>query len=221
MIRFIALSLIVLLSACAGGSSAPNKKVSAKSGNTAVSEAIKSGDVKQSLALSEKAYKDNPEDSEAALNYATALRMAGRETQAKIVLKDFSEKPGASADVLNESARIALSEGQYKRAIATAKNATQLYPNNSEAYNILGMSYDGNNKLKDAEAAYRKALELEPKNRAAVLNNLALNLTLQEKLDKALPLMEEALSLEPGKREYKRNRAMIRAMHAQVYHTVD
>lgn len=221
MTRFIAFLLMITLTACAGSGTAPGKKGSSKADNAAVTEAIKDGNVKQSLTLAEKAYKDNPGDSEAALNYATALRMAGRETQAKIILKEFSDKPSASAGVLNESARIALAEGQYQRAIATAKNATQLYGDNAESWNILGMAYDGGNKLKDAEAAYRKALELEPKNRAAILNNLALNLTLQEKLQKALPVIEEALELEPNKREYKRNRAMIRAMHAQVYHTVD
>ncbi len=221
MTRFIALLLMITLTACAGTGNTPHKKSASKSDNAAVSAAIKDGDIKQSLTLAEKAYKESPDDSEAALNYATALRMAGRETQAKIILKEFSDKPGASADVLNESARIALAEGQFKRATASAKNATQLYPDNAESWNVLGMANDGANKLKDAEAAYRKSLELGPKNRAAVLNNLALNLTLQEKLDKALPLMEEALTLEPNKREYKRNRAMIRAMHAQVFHTVD
>ena len=221
MIRLFALSLLIALTACAGGATHDSKgKNTAKTGNDAVISAIKSGDIKQSLELSEKAYKDDPQDSMAALNYATALRMAGRETQAKLILKEFSEKPGASADVLNESARIALSEGQYKRGLATALNATQLYKDNAESWNVLGMAYDASDKLKDAEAAYRKSIELGPKNKAAVLNNLALNLTLQEHLDKALPLIEEALTLEPDRREYKRNRAMIRAMYSQVYHTV-
>lgn len=220
MIRFLALTLLVALTACAGGN-APKTATTAKINSDAVSAAIKSGDVKQSVELAEKAYKDNPSDAMTALNYATALRMAGRETQAKLILKDFADKPGASAGVLNESARIALSEGQYKRGLATALNATQLYKDNAESWNVLGMAYDASDKLKDAEAAYRKSIELGPKNKAAVLNNLALNLTLQEKLDKALPMMEEALALEPDRREYKRNRAMIRAMHSQVYHTVE
>ena len=114
-----------------------------------------------------------------------------------------------------------MSEGQYKRALATAKNATQLNPGNADSWNVLGLAYDAVDQLPDAENAYRKSLTLDPKNRGTVLNNLALNLTLQEKLDKALPLIEEALKLEPDRREFKRNRAMIRAMHTQVYHTVE
>lgn len=220
MKKILAFTLLALLTACASGP-APKKGTVSKADKDAVSAAIAAGDVKQSLALTEKAYKDNPKDAEAALNYATALRMAGRETQAKIVLQDFSSNPKAAASILNETARIALSEGQYKKALATAKNATQLYPDNAESWNVLGLSHDALDNLKEAEAAYRKSIELGPKDKASVLNNLALNLTLQEKLDQALPLIEEALQLEPSRRELKRNRAMIRAMHTQVYHTVE
>lgn len=223
MNKILAFAFLALLTACASGP-APTKKgpgAASKADNSAAKAAIASGDVKQSLSLSEKAYKENPKDAEAALNYATALRMAGRETQAKIVLQDFSSSPKANAAILNETTRIALSEGQYKKALATAKNSTQLYSDNAESWNVLGLSYDALDNLKEAEAAYRKSISLGPKDKASVLNNLALNLTLQEKLDKALPVIEEALAMEPGRRELKRNRAMIRAMHSQVYHTVE
>lgn len=211
MTRFLTLALLALLTACAGTPAKDTKTVPA---SVKVSKEI-------DLAAAEKAYKADSTDAAKALDYATALRMAGRETQAKIVLQDFVDKPGASASVLNEAARIALSEGQYKRALATAKNATELYPDNGDAWNVLGLSYDALDKLKDAEPAYRKALENNPRDKASVYNNLALNLTLQEKLDKALPMIEEALKIEPNRRELKRNRAMIRAMHAQMYHTVE
>jgi Flp pilus assembly protein TadD len=219
MSRLLALILLAALTACASGgkpSSSGNKAM-----NNAASSAIDSGNVGQSVALAEKAYKASPKNPDAALNYATALRMAGRETQAKIVLQEFADSPKASAGVLNESVRIALSEGQYKRALATAKNSTQLNPDNADSWHVLGLAYDAVDQLKEAEAAYRKSLEEGPKNKASVLNNLALNLTLQEKLDQALPIMEEALALDPGRREFKRNRAMIRAMHTQIYHTVE
>ncbi len=221
MNRFIALALLVALTACASSPTTHKKPTGDKAATEAAKDALASGNVSQSVAMAEKAYKADPKDPEAALNYATALRMAGRETQAKIVLQEFADNPKASAAILNESVRIALSEGQYKRALATAKNATQLNPDNSDSWNVLGLAYDAVDQLPDAEASYRKSLALDPKNRATVLNNLALNLTLQEKLDKALPLIEEALKLEPDRREFKRNRAMIRAMHSQVYHTVD
>lgn len=221
MKRFIALALLVALTACASSPSNSKKPTGDKAATEAAKDAMASGNVSQSVAMAEKAYKADPKDPEAALNYATALRMAGRETQAKIVLQEFADSPKASAAVLNESVRIALSEGQYKRALATAKNATQLNPDNADSWNVLGLAYDAVDQLPDAENAYRKSLSLDPKNRGTVLNNLALNLTLQEKLDKALPLIEEALKLEPDRREFKRNRAMIRAMHTQVYHTVE
>lgn len=211
MTRFLTLALLALLTACAG---TPAKDAKTAAANPKATKEI-------NLAAAEKAYKADSDDAAKALDYATALRMAGREAQAKVVLQDFADKPGASASVLNESARIALSEGQYKRALATAKNATQLYPDNGDAWNVLGLSYDALDKLKDAEPAYRKALELNPKDKASVYNNLALNLTLQEKLDQALPMIEEALKVAPDRRELKRNRAMIRAMHTQMYHTVE
>lgn len=188
----------------------------------AAAQAIKDGDVQKSLSLTEQIYKNDPENAKAALDYATALRMAGRETQANLVLKKFSDA-NATPDVLNESARIALSSGQYDQALSIAQNAVKKYSDNAESHMVLGMAYDAKNDLKMAEKSYRQSLELEKndKNKAAVLNNLALNLTLQEKLKDAFPIINQALELDPNRREYKRNRAMIRAMHAQVYHTVE
>lgn len=224
MIKLLLLSSVFLLSACAGGNATRiNQNPIDGAVASAAQEAIESGDIQKSLSLTEKLYKKNPDNVDAALDYATALRMAGRETQANIVLKTFADKPGASARVLNESARIALSSGQYDQALALAKNAVQLYPENTDSLMVLAMAYDASDDLKKAEETYRTALELEPstKDKAALLNNLALNLTLQENLKDALPLIEEALELSPSRREYKRNRAMIRAMHAQVFNTVD
>ncbi len=224
MYKIFLLSSVLIVSACAGGPNAPRPQNNVNSAmSAAAQQALDSGDVQQSLSLTEQIYKNNPQSADAALDYATALRMAGRETQANLVLKKFSEDPSASARVLNESARISLSSGQYDQALALAKNSVKLYPKNPESMMVLGMSYDAKNELKDAETAYRGALALGPSNndRAAILNNLALNLTLQEDLNGAYPLIEEALQLDPNKREYKRNRAMIRAMHAQVNHLVE
>lgn len=224
MYKLFLLSSVLIVSACAGGAHAPTAQNQASSAiNSAAQEALDSGDIQKSLSLTEQIFKNNPESADAALDYATALRMAGRETQANLVLKKFSDQSGASAGVLNESARIALSSGQYDQALAMAKNATNLYPDNAEALMVLGMAHDAQNDLKPAEKAYRAALALDPKtkDKAAILNNLALNLTLQEKLADAFPLINQALELDPNRREYKRNRAMIRAMHAQKYHTVE
>lgn len=223
MTKLLLLSSVLFLSACAGGATAPKVSGVETAMSSAAQEALDAGDVKQSLSLTENIYKKNPESVDAALDYATALRMAGRETQANLVIKKFADKPGASAHVLNETARIDLSAGRYDQALASAQNATQLYPDNVESLMILGMAHDAQNDLKLAEKAYRAALILKPSNKdkAAILNNLALNLTLQEKLKDAYPMIEEALELDPNRREYKRNRAMIRAMHAQVFHTVE
>ena len=51
---------------------------------------------------------------------------------------------------------------EYEQAIAHYKNATELAPNYSPAYNILGYAYRQQANYQDAEQAFRKYIELIP-----------------------------------------------------------
>jgi len=84
---------------------------------------------------------------------------------------------------------------QVAEAIDEYKTIARLAPNNATPYVRLGMIYESQLKTSDAEAVYRRAIELDPKNPIAY-NNLAL-LFAQEnsRLDEALELAKKAVEL--------------------------
>lgn len=58
-----------------------------------------------------------------------------------------------------------------KKALSYAKMAIKIEPSDPNAYNILGIALEFNKKYKEAESAYKKALEIDPMHRWAA-NNL-------------------------------------------------
>jgi tetratricopeptide (TPR) repeat protein len=67
-----------------------------------------------------------------------------------------------------------LARKDYKNAALIEKRAIQLFPNNHWAYLALGDAYNGLGQKGDSLEAYRKAIQISPKDPAcrAVLTNL-------------------------------------------------
>jgi tetratricopeptide (TPR) repeat protein len=82
----------------------------------------------------------------------------------------------------------ALARVQFERSLAARETA--------DAYGGLGRSYQMEGTLALALEAYRNGLELEPDN-AALLRRAALTLLQQDDAQKAIPLFERSLALEP------------------------
>jgi hypothetical protein len=76
-------------------------------------------------------------------------------------------------------------------------NATQLWPNNPEAWLKLGNLYQQQQQLHQAELQYLKVLKLKPHSIAG-LNNLAHNLSVQGRKPEASRLLCQALKLAPN-----------------------
>ena len=60
--------------------------------------------------------------------------------------------------------------GHYKESVATLKEAIRIDPTWSEAYQGLGACYEDQIKLDKAKEYYRRAVEVDPTNRAAQRN---------------------------------------------------
>lgn len=61
-------------------------------------------------------------------------------------------------------------EGRWREAVAVNQKLTENFPSDIEAYNRLGRSYMELGEYKDAEAAYRKTLEIDKYNAIAQKN---------------------------------------------------
>lgn len=88
-----------------------------------------------------------------------------------------------------------LRRGDRPSAVAVLEKAANLVPN-AAIFNHLGELYRRNNRLDDAEAMVRQAIDLEPDSASAHANLGAIYIT-RERYEAAIPTFETALSLKP------------------------
>ena len=79
-----------------------------------------------------------------------------------------------------------------------------MQPNNSEAYNLLGVCYDEKGQFKEAQDEYKKAIKLEPIN-ARFLNNLGYSYYLTSNDKQAIKWYQKALKFTPDDRRIQNN----------------
>jgi Flp pilus assembly protein TadD len=71
---------------------------------------------------------------------------------------------------LYESGTEALDRGDSEQAIVELERAADLVPQASEVQNHLGLAYQAAGREREAEAAFRRAVDLDCENEAAVVN---------------------------------------------------
>lgn len=216
--RMVCMSALSLtLAACATTGGAPTADSYDDKINAALSraadQATRDGSSAGSVALLERLYKRDPKNPESAMKFARALRQAGDTQKAVLVLAPFSEDKKASAAVLSEMAALHVGAGKYGLAENAARRAIAADAGAYRAYQILGIALEGQGKYKEAETAFRQALDSWQGDAIPVMNNLALNLTNQERLDEAIEIMEKAKALAPNRVEVERNLRIIRTLN--------
>lgn len=86
---------------------------------------------------------------------------------------------------------------EYTQAIAHYKRATELAPDYSTAYNILGYAYRQNEAYSDAESAFKRYIELIP-NDPNPYDSYAELLLKMGRFDEAITQYNKALAIEPN-----------------------
>ncbi len=93
---------------------------------------------------------------------------------------------------------------QLDAAIAKLTAVVGMQPNNSEAYNLLGVCYDEKGQFSEAQDEYKKAIKLEPIN-ARFLNNLGYSYYLTNNDKQAIKWYQKALKFTPDDRRIQNN----------------
>lgn len=214
--RFLGLVLaslsasVLALTAC---STTADPNVSNQSGASRVDsileraarEAKASGNTVETVTILEQVYSRNQDDAAIATSFGQALREDEQFTRARQVLYPFTEGKNAYPDAVMELAMVQLSLGQYKEAELTARKAVELDPNSGRAYLALGTALDAQNYHEQAEVAFRRGIEKWKGDPAPIMNNLALNLASQNKLDQAIDMLKKAKEISPNRIELERN----------------
>lgn len=175
----------------------------------AAREAKASGNKAETVVLLEKIYMRNPDDPAVATGFGQALREDEQLNKARQILFPFTEGKNAYPDAVTELAMVQLALGQYKEAELTARRAVELAPDQGRPYLALGTALDAQNYHEQAEVAFRKGIDQWKGDPAPIMNNLALNLASQNKLDQAIDMLKKAQAISPGRVELERNMRII------------
>ena len=95
-----------------------------------------------------------------------------------------------------ENAMALLNQQKAREAQQLALAAAKACPKEPAAYNVLGMTYDFENRFSEAERAYRQAVALDPKV-AAFHDNLAVCYTRSGNAEEGMREFQTALKLDP------------------------
>lgn len=200
------------LTACGSapqGTGAPETSISRSSGNS-----VLYGDRREKLSTIEALYNQNQKDPMIAARYGKALREAGQYKSATAVLLPLANDKNVATLANTELSAVYLSQANFEKAEFAARAAIKADEKNYRAWRNLGNALDAQEKYKEGETAFRKAMDLwGSDDKIPVMNNLALNLAAQGYTDKALAMLYDAKKIDPNRVEIERNIRIIRTLN--------
>lgn len=180
--------------------------------------------LRQAAALSERngAYSEaaqhyaalhqrHPEDKTITLALARTLRFAGNPQQAIAMLNSTGAGQSPDALTLLELGKDYLAADQLNLAKPTLERAKAAAPLNWEILSSLGVVYDYDGQYEQAQQQYDAALFLDPEN-PTVLNNKALSLAQEGRLEEAVTTMRTAIDQPSASAQTRQNLALLMAL---------
>jgi Flp pilus assembly protein TadD len=153
-------------------------------------------------------YKRNPNDVEAAINYARALRATDQRAQAVAVLEQAAIRNPNNMQLSGAYGRALADAGQYAQALDAFTKAHT--PDNPDwrILNAQGAVLDQMGRHGDAQKHYTSALKIVP-DEPSVLSNLALSYVLMKDLKRAEQTLRRAVSQPNASVKVRQNLALV------------
>ncbi|MBT3274930.1 MAG: tetratricopeptide repeat protein [Spirochaetales bacterium] len=139
---------------------------------TTISAAMVVGDIDEAISAYEKAYANDPANTETRILLVNLLMAAGRIDEAKAEIESIlSEEPENVNGLYNLSLiqGIQNPSGKSEKQEQTLLRIIELDPGNSRALASLGEIKLRNKELKNARDSFEKSLEAEPENTVALM----------------------------------------------------
>lgn len=152
-----------------------------------------------------------PQDKAITLALARNLRFAGNPQRAIAVLNSSAAAQSPDALTLLELGKDYLAADQLNLAKPTLERAKTSAPLNWEILSSLGVVYDYEGDYQMAQQQYDAALFLDPEN-PTVLNNKALSLAQQGRLEEAVTTMKLATDQPSASAQARQNLALLMAL---------
>lgn len=152
-----------------------------------------------------------PQDKAITMALARNLRFAGNPQQAIAVINSATAGQSPDALMLLELGKDYLAADQLNLAKPTLERAKAAAPLNWEILSSLGVVYDYEGEYSQAQQQYDAALFLDPEN-PTVLNNKALSLAQEGRLDEAVTTMKIATDQPSASAQARQNLALLMAL---------
>ena len=165
-------------------------------------------DWKRSVDAWGERYRFNPNDPQAAINYATALRGNGQRSQAVAVLEQASIAHPRNMDVLGAYGRALADVGNYKQALDVLGRAHTPDQPDWRILSVQGAALDQMGRHDEARRYYATALRIAP-DEPSVLSNLGLSYALSKDLVRAENTLRRASTQSRVDPRVRQNLALV------------
>jgi Flp pilus assembly protein TadD len=153
----------------------------------------------------------HPQDKTITLALARNLRFSGNPQKAIAVINTSEAAQSPDALMLLELGKDYLAADQLNLAKPTLERAKAAAPLNWEILSSLGVVFDYDGDYQQAQQQYDAALFLDPEN-PTILNNKALSLAQQGRLDEAVKTMKLATDQPSASAQARQNLALLMAL---------
>lgn len=154
------------------------------------------------------AYEKNPDDRDVGMQYASLLRMTGRNDQALAVMQQVAIKHPDDRDVLGAYGKAQAAAGQLQQALDTIRRAQTPDRPDWKLISAQGAILDQLGRSDEARALYRKALDVEP-DEPSVLSNLGMSYVLSGDLRSAESYLRKAAAQPAADSRIRQNLALV------------
>ncbi len=157
-------------------------------------------------------YRVDPDDTESALWLARLYRLRNQPDQAAEVLRGILKTDSDNEAAVEQLTQLLLDEGKNAEAVALLQGITA-HASSPTLLDLLGDAYTQSHDLVKAEAAYRKAVDLDP-SEMSHQRGLGQTLLAEEKYQDALTVYEKLADLMPDDSDvYLRIAQIYRELH--------
>ena len=166
-------------------------------------------------AFWENEFTVDPRDGDAGVHLAAALRAIGRNDEAAQAAHDVLVVDPANPAALMEQARAFIAAGQGFYALDPLSRLGGKDARDWRVLSLLGVAFEQTARGAEAEAAWRRALELSPDN-PAVLSNLAMHAAADGRTADAETLLRKAVALPGSTVQERQNLALILGLEGKL-----
>jgi Flp pilus assembly protein TadD len=161
------------------------------------------------------AFAIDPHDAEAGVRLASALRALGRNDEAAQAAHNVLVVDPANAAALLEEARSFIAAGRGFYAIDPLTRLGGKDARDWRVLSLLGVAFEQTSRDEEADAAWRRALELSPDN-PAVLSNLAMHAAAQGRSADAEALLRRATAQPGATVQERQNLALVLGLQGKL-----